>query len=37
MIDFDLCHRDNRAWEFVIARVHRAPELVSGYQAILTR
>ncbi|MEU4197986.1 aminoglycoside phosphotransferase family protein [Kribbella sp. NPDC026611] len=32
IIDFDLCHRDSRAWEFVIARVHRAPELVAGYQ-----
>jgi Ser/Thr protein kinase RdoA (MazF antagonist) len=32
VIDFDLCHRDNRAWEFVIARVHRAPEFLAGYQ-----
>jgi homoserine kinase type II len=32
VIDFDLCHPDSRAWEFVIARVHRAPEMVDGYQ-----
>jgi homoserine kinase type II len=32
VIDFDLCHPDIRAWEFVIARVHRAPELLAGYQ-----
>jgi homoserine kinase type II len=32
VIDFDLCHLDSRVWEFVIARVHRAPELVDGYQ-----
>ncbi|MDX2968657.1 phosphotransferase enzyme family protein [Kribbella solani] len=33
VIDFDLCHPDSRAWELVIARVDRAPELVAGYQA----
>ncbi|MGW5191398.1 phosphotransferase enzyme family protein [Kribbella sp. NPDC004138] len=32
VIDFDLCHPDSRAWEFVIARVHRAPEMIDGYQ-----
>jgi homoserine kinase type II len=34
VIDFGLCHRDSRAWELVIARVHRAPELVEGYQRV---
>lgn len=33
VIDFGLTHQDSRAWEFVIARVHRAPELLTGYQA----
>jgi Ser/Thr protein kinase RdoA (MazF antagonist) len=32
VIDFDLCHPDSRAWEFVIARVHRSPEFLDGYQ-----
>jgi Ser/Thr protein kinase RdoA (MazF antagonist) len=32
VIDFGLTHRDSRSWEFVIARVHRAPELLAGYQ-----
>ncbi|MFG1905358.1 phosphotransferase enzyme family protein [Kribbella sp. NPDC048928] len=32
VIDFGLCHQDSRAWELVIARVHRAPELIDGYQ-----
>jgi homoserine kinase type II len=32
VIDFDLCHPDSRAWELVIARVHRAPEMIDGYQ-----
>jgi Ser/Thr protein kinase RdoA (MazF antagonist) len=32
VIDFDLCHLDSRAWEFVIARVHRTPEFLHGYQ-----
>jgi Ser/Thr protein kinase RdoA (MazF antagonist) len=31
-IDFDLCHLDIRVWEFVIARVHRASELLAGYR-----
>lgn len=32
MIDFGLCHQDSRAWELVIAREHRAPELIDGYR-----
>ncbi|ONI76603.1 hypothetical protein BWI15_04705 [Kribbella sp. ALI-6-A] len=32
VIDFDLAHLDSRSWEFVMARVHRSPELVTGYQ-----
>ncbi|WP_350277599.1 phosphotransferase [Kribbella sp. HUAS MG21] len=32
VIDFALCHPDSRAWDFVIARVHRAPEMIDGYQ-----
>jgi Ser/Thr protein kinase RdoA (MazF antagonist) len=32
VIDFDLCHLDSRAWELVIARVHRAPEFLHGYR-----
>jgi Ser/Thr protein kinase RdoA (MazF antagonist) len=36
IIDFDLCHRDSRAWEFVIARVHRAPEMLTDYQLTAT-
>jgi homoserine kinase type II len=33
VIDFALCHPDSRAWEFVIARVDQAPEMIDGYQA----
>lgn len=36
IIDFDLAHSDSRAWEFVIARVHRSPGLVTGYQRTAT-
>jgi Ser/Thr protein kinase RdoA (MazF antagonist) len=32
VIDFDLTHQDSRSWEFMIARVYRAPELIDGYQ-----
>ncbi|ADB31429.1 aminoglycoside phosphotransferase [Kribbella flavida DSM 17836] len=32
VIDFDLTHRDSRSWELVIARVHRSPGLLMGYQ-----
>jgi homoserine kinase type II len=32
VIDFDLAHPDSRAWEFVIARLDLAPELLAGYQ-----
>ncbi|WP_328998190.1 phosphotransferase [Kribbella sp. NBC_00709] len=32
VIDFDLCHPDSRAWEFVIARLDLAPGLLAGYQ-----
>ncbi|MFI5693459.1 phosphotransferase enzyme family protein [Kribbella sp. NPDC051586] len=32
VIDFDLCHPDSRAWEFVIARLDLAPALLAGYQ-----
>jgi Ser/Thr protein kinase RdoA (MazF antagonist) len=32
VIDFDLAHPDSRSWEFVMARVHRSPELLTGYQ-----
>jgi homoserine kinase type II len=32
VIDFDLTHQDSRPWEFVLARVHRAPELIEGYE-----
>jgi Ser/Thr protein kinase RdoA (MazF antagonist) len=37
VIDFGLTHRDSRSWEFVIARVHRAPELLTGYQDAAAR
>jgi hypothetical protein len=30
--DFDLTHQDSRAWEFVLARMHRSPELIEGYE-----
>lgn len=36
IIDFDLTHPDSRAWEFVIARVHRSPGLLTGYQRAAT-
>ncbi|MFI5708941.1 phosphotransferase [Kribbella sp. NPDC051620] len=36
IIDFDLVHPDSRAWEFVIARVHRSPGLLTGYQRTAT-
>lgn len=36
IIDFDLVHADSRAWEFVIARVHRSPGLLTGYQRTAT-
>jgi homoserine kinase type II len=36
VIDFDLTHRDSRAWEFVLARVHEAPGLIDGYQRTAT-
>lgn len=36
IIDFDLVHPDNRAWEFVLARVHRSPGLLTGYQRTAT-
>ncbi|MEV6415426.1 phosphotransferase [Kribbella sp. NPDC051718] len=36
VIDFDLVHADSRAWEFVIARVHRSPGLLDGYQRTAT-
>ncbi|MBB5833641.1 phosphotransferase enzyme family protein [Kribbella italica] len=32
VIDFDLAHVDSRSWEFVVARVHRSPELLTAYQ-----
>lgn len=32
VIDFDLAHVDSRSWEFVMARVHRSPELLTAYQ-----
>ncbi|MEV6286509.1 phosphotransferase [Kribbella sp. NPDC051770] len=32
VIDFDLAHQDSRSWEFVVARVHRSPELLTSYQ-----
>jgi homoserine kinase type II len=32
VIDFDLTHQDSRAWEFVLARMHRTPELIEGYE-----
>ena len=32
VIDFDLSHPDSRSWEFVIARLDLAPELLAGYQ-----
>ncbi|GAA1508679.1 hypothetical protein GCM10009741_01750 [Kribbella lupini] len=32
VIDFDLAHLDSRSWEFVMARVHRSPELLTAYQ-----
>ncbi|WP_328321336.1 phosphotransferase [Kribbella sp. NBC_00382] len=36
IIDFDLVHADSRSWEFVIARVHRSPGLLTGYQRTAT-
>jgi homoserine kinase type II len=36
VIDFDLTHRDSRAWEFVLARVQEAPGLIDGYQRTAT-
>ena len=36
VIDFDLCHLDSRAWEFVIGQVHQAPEMLAGYQRVAT-
>jgi homoserine kinase type II len=36
VIDFDLAHTDSRSWEFVIARVHRSPGLLTGYQRTAT-
>ena len=36
VIDFDLTHPDTRAWEFVLAQVHRSPGLLTGYQRTAT-
>jgi homoserine kinase type II len=36
IIDFDLTHPDSRAWELVMALVHRSPGLLTGYQRTAT-